>query len=181
MRVFCLLFGSRMPVSGMGPCAENGANPGARQPPGATHNSAKSRLERQAGLVCCVLPRFHERGLSLSARKGLSTVSKTDYEQLYHLLNRRRREELQKLEDACRSLADGYAGILQRDSLSQQGLYSRERAMYNDAMVRLSELADTFYETDRQLDRCAATQGEPVIEVLSGGKETNGIKKCSGD
>lgn len=108
-------------------------------------------------------------------------MSETDYEQLYHLMNHRRGEELQKLEDACRSLADGYVGILRRDNLFQRDLYSWERAMYNDAIARLSELADAFHETDRQLDRCATTQAEPVIEVIPGGKDTNGKKQCSGD
>jgi len=111
---------------------------------------------------------------------GMSSQSETDYEKLYHLMNRRRGEELQKLKETYDSFTDLYVGLVLRDKLFHNDSISWERNFCSEAMLLLTRLMDTFTETDRLMEYCVETQGEPVIEMILGGKEMpHGAEKCA--
>lgn len=100
----------------------------------------------------------------------MSNQPVTDYEKLYHIMNKRRGLEHQTLGEACGLLTALYASLIERDKLFQGDSISWERAALNDAMVKLNNLLDIFIETDRMVEASAIMGPDPQLQVVTGGK-----------
>jgi hypothetical protein len=107
---------------------------------------------------------------ALHGERAYQVNDNFDYRAMYRLMQNQRGKEQKLLSQAAMILGEQYVRLYERDRLFSKDEASWERDLCNNAMVSITELLDTFVETDQLVDECAMKSGETGLRLIIGGE-----------